>query len=653
MKAMRPLPAREPLLPGESLSSLVRRTAEAMGYEKLARIRSLLKEAGDLPAHFSQLQPGPVWDRLGHLLKQPAEQIKLASVHHYANRFILVPHNEPLADWCDSKTALRFFSFGRAPVCPRCFDEDEHSYERLRWSLRPLPVCMQHNSRLISTCPKCTQPLRPSRLQANVCQCGFNIRHAKTRSLTDLELRLFRSAARWFDGGNLPLNGMNACATFWWLERLAAAVTKTPSWRKRFVVGDANAASCEDGASSWLAAICTLDSWPDGLFDFLDEFQKVTKHRTTATGVTRSFGLLLREAKHLEDLGYSEPADTLRRYLTECFTEGQLTSKIRLFKEPQHQPLLRERLWVTLTESDKQLHFRKGGSAALIERGILDGTIQTSQSGHRTVGLVSRDSIKQLAEELKTACSISEVTQQLAVGRSRVLQLIKSNELPRSVWTAGGWRIPRSSIDRLLHVVGECPVKAPNKNWITVREATRRFGPTGLNFVRLIQLIKSGQVSAKRIPTRKAFQGLVVSAADLAQAHLVIRRMHDDERGYPLNRVARSLISGRPMKESTVKKWIEMGLLQANREGRALVVTSNEVDRFRSSYCLFGDAAKILNIHKTTLLRWVSEGELTPVYGPQVTPGTGFNVFRREDVVHLKEFIQSHHRKWRACRSRE
>ena len=211
MQAMRPLPAREPLLPGESLSSLVRRTAEAMGYENLARIRSLLKEAGDLPAHFSQLQPGPVWDQLGHLLKQPAEQIKLATVHHYANRFILVSHNEPLADWCDSKAALRFFSFGRAPVCPRCFDEDEHSYERLCWSLRPLPVCMQHNSRLISTCPKCTRPLRPSRLQANVCQCGFDIRHAKARLLTDLELRLFRSAEGWFDGGNLPLNGMNAC----------------------------------------------------------------------------------------------------------------------------------------------------------------------------------------------------------------------------------------------------------------------------------------------------------------------------------------------------------------------------------------------------------------------------------------------------------
>ena len=34
METIAPLPAREPLLPDESLTSLVRRTSQAMGYEK-------------------------------------------------------------------------------------------------------------------------------------------------------------------------------------------------------------------------------------------------------------------------------------------------------------------------------------------------------------------------------------------------------------------------------------------------------------------------------------------------------------------------------------------------------------------------------------------------------------------------------------------
>ena len=46
MKMLPPLPARETPLPGESLASLLRRTAEAMGYEHVGRIRQSLADAG-------------------------------------------------------------------------------------------------------------------------------------------------------------------------------------------------------------------------------------------------------------------------------------------------------------------------------------------------------------------------------------------------------------------------------------------------------------------------------------------------------------------------------------------------------------------------------------------------------------------------------
>ena len=46
MESIRPLPVRESLLPGESLTSLTRRTADAMGYEHLGRIRALLADVG-------------------------------------------------------------------------------------------------------------------------------------------------------------------------------------------------------------------------------------------------------------------------------------------------------------------------------------------------------------------------------------------------------------------------------------------------------------------------------------------------------------------------------------------------------------------------------------------------------------------------------
>ena len=50
-REVRPLPARAAALPGESLASLVRRTAEAMGYEGPGRVRSLLADAGNVPTN--------------------------------------------------------------------------------------------------------------------------------------------------------------------------------------------------------------------------------------------------------------------------------------------------------------------------------------------------------------------------------------------------------------------------------------------------------------------------------------------------------------------------------------------------------------------------------------------------------------------------
>ena len=50
------LPARVVPLPGESLVSLMRRTAAAMGYEGPHRLRALIVDAGKVPANVNVLQ---------------------------------------------------------------------------------------------------------------------------------------------------------------------------------------------------------------------------------------------------------------------------------------------------------------------------------------------------------------------------------------------------------------------------------------------------------------------------------------------------------------------------------------------------------------------------------------------------------------------
>ena len=131
-------------LPGESLVSLVRRTAAAMGYAGPHRLRPLLADAGKLPANVNPRGPGPLLDLLAVLLRQPSEKLLSMSVHRFAPTLMLTGQELPPASVCNLKTTSKYFAAEVFPVCPTCLKQDPTPYERLAWSLRAMPACREH-----------------------------------------------------------------------------------------------------------------------------------------------------------------------------------------------------------------------------------------------------------------------------------------------------------------------------------------------------------------------------------------------------------------------------------------------------------------------------------------------------------------------------
>ena len=103
------LPARELPLPGESLTSLVRRQTIVMGYESIYRLKRVFSEADKIPYHLDQLERGPALDQLAKLIGISTTEILSFTVHKYAPQLMLVPPNQAPIERCDSKTILRFF----------------------------------------------------------------------------------------------------------------------------------------------------------------------------------------------------------------------------------------------------------------------------------------------------------------------------------------------------------------------------------------------------------------------------------------------------------------------------------------------------------------------------------------------------------------
>lgn len=632
---VRPFPARVPPLPGESLNSLIRRTSEVMGYESIGRVVTLLAARGRLTAHLNDLASGQAYNYLAALVYQPVERLFSLTVHHYASSLVLVPRDGAIAGVCDSKTILRYFS-SSGPVCPVCLGQDEIPYERLLWSFRPIPVCVEHGCIFVCRCPSCQRPLRWDRPDVSRCRCGQRLGEIEPLTVSPHGLQLARVLNEVLLKEVRPLPEMSVPACFWWAERMAVSIMKTPNWLAEVSSRVGLQANHHGNSIAWMAAAEILTDWPRGLEAFLDVFQQVDKHKTTSTGVGRWFGTLLRHAARLEELGYAAPAVALRRYLIEHYAGGHLSGKVCLFQRPKDRAALRQRVWITQSTAAKTLGLRHGAVATLVKQQILKGHLHSAGQQGRSVGLVSRKSIETLQQELRDALSVKTTAKRLGIGRHGVLDLIHGGTLQGAVRTAQGWKIPCACVTELEDFCERLPAGRPaSLRWLSLRQATRIFGPTGLTLALLIDFVRTKRFAARLADPGKRLNGIVVSPTDITAQLPEIRSRRDQSRGYPVHHLGKALFPGRPIKSSVVAKWIDAGLLKARKSGRARLVSVEEVDQFRSRYCLAEEACRLLNIARSTLSRWEVEGRTQPVYGKRVTPGAGFSLYRREDLARL------------------
>jgi DNA-binding XRE family transcriptional regulator len=381
-----------------------------------------------------------------------------------------------------------------------------------------------------------------------------------------------------------------------------------------------------------------LSHWPTRLPEFLGVFQQVAKHRTTSTGISRRFGLLLREAAHLEEIGYAAPADALRDYLVRHYATGHLSGKVCLFQGRANRSSLARRPWITQTEAARLLRIRSGAISSLVARGILVGQIHPAGEHGRSVGLILRQSVESLQSDLHSAVDVCATARRLGIGRHAVLNLIHENLLPRAVRTAKGWQVPSRSVRDLEALGARLPqIKGETAGWISLRQATRVAGSSGLALSQILKLIQAGFLQARMAEPPKGLNGIVVAQADLAAAQKEVRDHGDLSSDWALHHAARSLFPGRPVKACVLKRWIQARLLRACKQGRRTMIFAEEIKRFRAEYCLAQEATQVLGISRATLSRWEVQGRVVPVYGRRVTPQAGFSLYRRQDLRRLVE----------------
>lgn len=293
-----------------------------------------------------------------------------------------------------------------------------------------------------------------------------------------------------------------------------------------------------------------------------------------------------------------------------------------------------------MTAASKRLHLRHGAIAELVNRGVLEGQLHAAGRRGRSIGLISRESVERLAREQQTAIPTNDVARTLGISRHPVLELIHTGIVRNAVRTKAGWTVSCDEVDRLAELYRQLPpLNSDRRGWISTRGATRAYGQQGLTLARIIAAVQTAQLSARRDPKHSTWRGLFVRSSDLRQFIPLVRQEQDLKRGHTLNRLATTLIPGRPLKDVVLRKWIETGLLIASKQGRVWRIANAEIDRFRATYCLADELKTSLGIVGTTLTRWIDAGRIQPVYSRRTHPGAGASVFRRADVETLRREI--------------
>lgn len=606
-----------------------------MGYESLARLFALADDV-TFPLHLDHLDGGPPLNALAQLLRRAPEILANMTVHRFAANLVLRPCHAIPAHSCDPKTRQRFFLSSPMRICARCLLADP-PYECLVWSFRPLPICVKHGLFLLTHCPACHQPLRAFQLDPFNCDCGNSLSTVNATPASPEVIAIGRLAQRLLNSA--PIEGTpSVAAHFAWADRLRSAVFRSAVWLLRTRHEMDLPASLADESVAWLAAIRLIQDEHAPLCDFLETYQAVAKHRGTSTGINRAFGFLLRDAARLERYGYHRPAEQLREYLLETYSHGHLSRKTTLFRRSAEQHQLRTRAWLTQTEAARALGVGSLTIKRLVAERALRGRVVAAGDRGRTVGLISRESLTRFARQLSTHSTLEEVATRVGVSRHRVSELIAEKLLPGSVRIARRWQIPAEAVEDLLARVDKLPVASGNPaGWLSLREATRKFGPHGLKLAQLARMTLDGTISARRLSSSRYFSSVIVSSIEMENAARATSEEWTTRRGWSLHKLAREIFPQRRFKVAVICKWIQAGLLQATRKTDRWHIEHAAVVRFRTDFCLAPEACQALKISRSTLARWESQGQITAAYGRRSHPAAGASLYRRTDLIRLIE----------------
>ena len=318
-----PLLRRTPLLPGESLPSLVERLAQLNHYGGTSVLTWLCRAQQAFlgsPDRVGRPLCGGTFLRLAHLTQLPVAELIAASAHYFTPALAPTGAAPTTADWLvtpdqpralPSRAHLSLRPIAAAQYCPQCLQQAH--YHRLSWLPAPVTICQQHHCLLVDRCPGCQRPITIADIVCGRCPtCRADLSAAPAVSVADDNLGLHAQnlILAWFGLGPVRpwdtaqhVPAPTLALRFRLLEHLyrrllgcreAWATWPTPlpglDEQLTHISTRSRRLATREAYYLYRAAFAALLDWPQGLYRYLDAYSGCgtpdapTAHRTKRLG---------------------------------------------------------------------------------------------------------------------------------------------------------------------------------------------------------------------------------------------------------------------------------------------------------------------------------------------------------------------------------
>ena len=323
-----PLLRRTPLLPGESLPSLLERLAQLNHYGGTAILTLLCQTQREPPMNRDKPACpfyGSTFLRLTRLTQLPAAELWAASAHRFTPT--LAPSGGAPAElpWLNAPnqpnvlpalTRLHLRPTTAAQYCPLCLQKTP--CHQLSWIPVAATLCLEHQCLLVDRCLGCQRPVTIADVVQRRCRtCRADLSAAAAVLVTgdDLGLLAQQMIQSWFAVAPAPT---------WDTEHLCPA--QSPALRYRLLEHlSRRLLDCREAWATWptplpgldehtphigprarrlapnqayylyRAAFTALVDWPQGLFSYLDTYSSRCTPDAPATRHTKRLGVIQKD----------------------------------------------------------------------------------------------------------------------------------------------------------------------------------------------------------------------------------------------------------------------------------------------------------------------------------------------------------------------